>query len=82
VWAAMQVRLEPADSGGNLGAGRALSLAGGVRERGGRLAADDRRGLVDELVILECLHHEEREVDAAREVAFEDWVTNVPAPYR
>src|SRR6266540_3070433 len=29
------------------------SLVGGVRERRGRLAADDRRGLVDELVILE-----------------------------
>jgi hypothetical protein len=34
------------------------SFPGGVRERRGRLAADDRRGLVDERVVLERLHHE------------------------
>jgi hypothetical protein len=33
------------------------SVVGGVRERRGRLAADDRRGLVEELVVLEGLGH-------------------------
>ena len=32
-----------------------------MRERGGRLPADDRRGLVDEFVVLERLDHEEGE---------------------
>ena len=32
--------------------GNESSLVRGVRERRGRLAADDRRGLVDELVVL------------------------------
>ena len=40
----------------------------------GAPAADDRRGLVDELVVLERLHHEQGEVHAAREVALEDGV--------
>ena len=31
------------------------SFGGGMRERRGRLAADDRRGLVDELLVLEGL---------------------------
>jgi hypothetical protein len=52
-----------------------------VRERGGRLAADDRRGLVDELVVLEGLHHEEGKVHAAREVALENGVAYVSAPH-
>src|SRR6185437_9676404 len=57
------------------------SLAGRVRERRGRLAADDRRGLVDELVVLESLHHEQGKVHAAREVALEDRVAHMPAPH-
>ena len=57
------------------------SGAGGVRERGGRPAADNRRGLVDKLVVLERLHHEQREVHAARDVALEDRVTYVPTPH-
>src|SRR5436309_1672387 len=40
------------------------SRAGGVGERRGCLAADDRRGLVDELVVVERRDHEQREVDA------------------
>lgn len=51
-------------------------------ERRGRLAADNRRGLVDELVILEGLHHEQGKVHAARDVALEDGVAHVPAPHR
>src|SRR5215218_6456952 len=56
------------------------SVPRSVRERRRRLAPDDSRGLVDELVVLECVHHEEGEVDAAREVAFEDGIAHVPAP--
>src|SRR6266545_2985802 len=52
-----------------------------VRECRGRLAPDDRRGLVDELVILEGLHHEQGKVHAARDVALENGVTHVPAPH-
>jgi hypothetical protein len=52
-----------------------------VRERGGRLAADDRRRLVDDLVVLERLHHEQGEVHAAREIAVEDRVSHVSAPH-
>ena len=50
--------------------------------RRGCLAADDRGGLVDELVVLEGLHHEQGEVDAAREVALEDGIAHVPTPHR
>jgi hypothetical protein len=42
------------------------SFGRGVRERGGRLAADDGRGLVDELVVLEGLHHEQGKVRLGR----------------
>src|SRR4029453_298042 len=56
------------------------SSCGGVRERRGCLAADDRGGLVDELVVLEGLHHEQGEVDASREIALEDGIAHVPAP--
>src|SRR5919108_4049588 len=56
------------------------SVAGGVRERRRRLAADDRRRLVNEFVVRERVHHEKGEVDAAREVALEDWIADVPAP--
>src|SRR4051794_41362165 len=57
------------------------SSAGGMRERRGRLAADNRRGLVDELVVLEGFHHEQGEVHAARDVALEDGVAHVSAPH-
>ena len=63
-------------------AGDRASAAGRVRERRRRPAADDRRGLVDELVVLEGRHHEEREVDAARLVALENRIAHVPAPHR
>ncbi len=53
-----------------------------MRKRRGRLAADNRRGLVDELVILEGRHHEQGKVHAARDVALEDGVAHVPAPHR
>ena len=53
-----------------------------VRERRGRLAADNRRDLMDELVILEGFYHEQRKVHAARDVALENGVTHVPAPHR
>src|ERR671934_2769060 len=52
-----------------------------MRERGGRLPADDRRRLVDELVVLERLDHEQGEVDAARAVALENGIAHVPAPH-
>src|SRR6185295_19101691 len=58
------------------------SRPGGVRESGRRLGADDRWGLVDEFVILEGRHHEERKVHAACDVALEDGVAHVPAPHR
>src|SRR3954469_7619103 len=53
-----------------------------VRERRGALAADDRGCLVYEIVVLERLDHEQREVDAARDVASEDGVPDVAAPHR
>src|SRR5882762_9704819 len=55
--------------------------AGGIRERRGRLTADNRRGLVDELVVLEGRHHEEGKVHATRDVAFKHRVAHVPAPH-
>ena len=51
-----------------------------MRERRGRLTADNRRGLVDELVVLEGRHHEQGKVRAALEVALEDGVAYMPAP--
>src|SRR5215218_6020711 len=57
------------------------SRPGGVRERRGGLAPDDRRCLVDELVVPECLDHEQGEVDAAGDVALEDGVAHAPTPY-
>ena len=56
-------------------------LAGRVRKRRERLAADDRRGLVNELIVLESLHHEHGKVDAAGEVALQDGVAHEPAPH-
>ncbi len=46
----------------------------------GRPAADDRRRLVDQLVIRERLDHEQRKVHAARQVAREDGIAHVRAP--
>src|SRR2546423_7038980 len=52
-----------------------------MRERRRTLAADDRRGLVNKIVVFEGLHHEEGEVHAARDVALEDGVAHVAAPH-
>src|SRR6185295_15061634 len=60
---------------------RRVRSLGGVRERRGGLAADDRGGLVNQLVVVESLHHEEGEVDAARHVALKNGITHVPAPH-
>ena len=49
------------------------------RRRG--LAADNRRGLVDQLVVLEGLDHEQGEVHAACAIALEDGVAHVPTPH-
>src|SRR3954451_17712210 len=57
------------------------SFSGGVGECRGRLAADDRRGLVHELVVLEGLHHEQGKVHSTREVARQDWIAYVLAPH-
>jgi hypothetical protein len=48
----------------------------------GRLATHNRRGFVDEPVILKSLHHEQGKVHAARDVALEDGVAHVLAPHR
>ena len=40
------------------GSGLKSSFVGSVRERRGRLAANNRRGLADELIILKSLYHE------------------------
>jgi hypothetical protein len=51
-----------------------------MRQRRRRLAADNRRSLVDQLVILEGLYHKQGKVYAARDIALEDGVSNVPTP--
>src|SRR6185436_16570956 len=51
-----------------------------MRERRGRLTADNRWGLVDELVVLGGRHHEEGKVHATRHVALEYGIAHVPAP--
>src|SRR5438132_4226186 len=51
-----------------------------MRERRRRVAAHNRRGFVDKRVIFESSHHEERKVHAARDVARQDGVANVPTP--
>src|SRR5437762_4825625 len=53
---------------------------GGMRESRRRVAANNRRGFVDKRVIFESSHHEEGKVHAARDVAREDGVANVPTP--
>src|SRR6267143_1177334 len=52
-----------------------------MRERRRRLTADNRRGLVDELVVLEGRHHEEGKVHATRHVALENGIAHMPAPH-
>src|SRR4051794_11640742 len=52
-----------------------------VRERRGGLAANDCRGLANEILVLEGVHHEQREIYAPREVALEDRVAHVAAPH-
>ena len=42
-------------------------MVGRVRERRRRLASDDRRGLVDKLVIDPGLHHEQGQVHTPRD---------------
>jgi hypothetical protein len=53
-----------------------------MRKRRRCAAADNRRGLVDEFVILEDRHHKESKVHATRHVAFENEIADVPAPHR
>src|SRR3954453_20894777 len=55
---------------------------GCVGKRRGALPADDGRRLLDEVVVLEGLDHEECEVHAAGDVALEDRVADMPAPDR
>ena len=67
-------------------AGRPITTAssrrsGRVRERRRALPADDRGRLVNQIVVLERLDHEEGEVHAARDVALEDRVADVAAPH-
>src|ERR1700680_3679279 len=52
------------------------------RKRRSRPAPDNRRGFVDELVVVDCRHHELGEVHATRDVAVQNGVPYVPAPYR
>src|SRR5581483_517494 len=54
---------------------------GGVREGRGRLASHDRGRLVNQFVVVESLHHEKGEVDAACDVALKNGITHVPAPH-
>ena len=53
-----------------------------MRQRRGRLAADDGRGFVDQRVVGQRLDHEQGEVDAARAVARQHRIADVPAPHR
>ena len=46
------------------------------------LASDNRRGLVYELVILECLHHEKGKVYTTCHMALENGIAYVPNPDR
>src|SRR5437764_2987905 len=50
-----------------------------MSERRGRLTAVNRRGLVDELLVLERRHHEEGKVHPTRHVALENGIAHVPA---
>ena len=57
-------------------------MAGCMGQCRGSLAAHDRRGLVDKFVILESSYHKQGKVYTAREVALQNGITYVPAPYR
>ena len=52
-----------------------------MRKRRRCSAAANRRGLVDEFVVLEGRHHEEGKVHAARDVTRKDGVAYLPAPH-
>ena len=52
----------------------------GMRERRQRVAANNRRCFVDKRVIFESRHHEEGKIHAARDVARQNGVANVPTP--
>ena len=51
-----------------------------MRESRRRVAANNRRSFVDKRVLFESSHHEEGKVHAARDVARQDGVANVPTP--
>ena len=48
----------------------------------GRLSADNCRGFMNQRIILQGVHHKQGKVHPPGEVAFKNWVTHVPAPYR
>ena len=54
----------------------------GVRKRRRCPAADDRRCLMYQLVVLQGRHHEQGEVHPPGDVARQDGVAHVPAPHR
>ena len=58
------------------------SFTHGVLTCRGRLAADKRRGFVDEFVVHEGFDHEQSEVHTAGDVALEDGIAHVLAPNR
>ena len=51
-------------------------------ERRGHQAANNRRDLVNEFVVLKSCHHKKGKVYAAREVALEDRVAHMSTPQR
>jgi len=53
-----------------------------MRQRRGRLAADDGGRFVDESVVFERRHHEQGEIYATGHVARQNEVAHVAAPYR
>ena len=53
-----------------------------IRTDGGVASSSNRRGLVNEIVILQGFHHEYGKVHAAHDVALEDGVAHVLAPHR
>src|SRR5438445_6663591 len=61
---------------------RAQATARRVRARRRCLTADDRRDLVNELVVLDCRNHEQGEIYATCDIALQNGVAHVPAPHR
>ena len=59
-----------------------MNLSSLVLDCRGRLTADNRRSLVDKIVIFESRHHEQGKVKAPGLVAFQDGITYMPAPHR